>query len=95
MQKLRYFLRYFAIVATALGLVTVAGADTLDMSGTAAGQDGSRPTRGMTQASVEAKFGSPVQKKAAVGDPPISRWVYPGFTVYFEYDRVIHAVATR
>ena len=95
MQKLRYSVRYFAIVVTALGLAAGAAADTLDMSGTPAAQDGSRPTRGMTQASVEAKYGSPVQKKAAVGDPPISRWVYPGFTVYFEYDRVIHAVVTK
>lgn len=95
MHKLRFFVRYFAIVATALGLAAGAAADTLDMSGASAGEDGSRPTRGMTQASVEAKYGSPAQKKAAVGDPPISRWVYPGFTVYFEYDRVIHAVATK
>lgn len=95
MQKLRYIVRNLAIVATALGLAAGAAADTLDMSGISAGQDGSRPSRGMTQASVEARFGSPVQKVAAVGDPPISRWVYPGFTVYFEYDRVIHAVVTK
>jgi hypothetical protein len=27
-----------------------------------------------------------------VGDPPITRWVYDRFTVYFENDRVIHSV---
>ena len=59
------------------------------------GEDGSRPMRGTTQAQVESKFGSPVSKKAAVGDPPISRWEYQDFTVYFEYDRVIHAVLKR
>ena len=48
-----------------------------------------------TQAQVESKYGSPVSKKAAVGDPPISRWEYQGFTVYFENDRVIHAVLKR
>ena len=52
----------------------------------------SRPTRGMSQASVEARFGMPRDKIPAVGEPPISRWEYPGFIVYFEYDRVIHAV---
>lgn len=51
-----------------------------------------RPTRGQTKTQVEARFGEPTQMIAAVGDPPISRWIYPGFTVYFEYDRVIHAV---
>ena len=27
--------------------------------------------------------------------PPITRWDYPAFSVYFEHDRVIHAVARR
>jgi hypothetical protein len=49
----------------------------------------------MTAARVESTFGSPVSKKAAVGDPPISSWEYPTMTVYFEYDRVIHAVVKR
>jgi hypothetical protein len=30
-----------------------------------------------------------------VGQPPITRWVFPTFVVYFEYQHVIHAVATR
>jgi hypothetical protein len=49
----------------------------------------------MTQARVEAKYGAPQSRKPAVGDPPISRWDYPKFVVYFEYDRVIHAVIKR
>jgi len=28
-----------------------------------------------------------------VGKPPITRWDYPSFSVFFEHDRVIHAVA--
>jgi hypothetical protein len=32
---------------------------------------------------------------AAVGQPPIARWVYPSFVVYFERNLVIHAVATQ
>jgi hypothetical protein len=43
---------------------------------------------------VEAKFGAPSRRVPAVGEPPITRWEYPGFVVYFERDRVIHAVAT-
>jgi hypothetical protein len=54
-----------------------------------------RPTRGMTMQAVEAKFGAATQKHGAVGIPPISRWDYGDFAVFFEKDRVIHAVALR
>ena len=76
-----------------LALAGGAAADTHTASGAAAADN--RPTRGMTESRVEEKFGSPVSKVAPVGEPPISRWEYPGFIVYFEYDRVIHAVAKR
>jgi hypothetical protein len=52
------------------------------------------PTAGMSMAQVEAKFGAPASKLAPVGKPPISRWDYSGFTVYFEYDHVIHSVVS-
>lgn len=52
------------------------------------------PARGASKAQVEKQFGEPTQRVAPVGNPPISSWVYPGFTVYFEYDHVIHAVVT-
>jgi len=50
------------------------------------------PGRGMKKTEVEAKFGAPVEKVEAVGTPPISRWIYKDFTVYFESDTVLHAV---
>ena len=53
------------------------------------------PTRGMTMAQVEARFGAPAQRYDAVGRPPITRWVYPGFVVFYEYQHVVHAVAVR
>ncbi len=49
----------------------------------------------MTAESVESRFGTPDAKVAPVGDPPISRWEYKDFVVFFEYDRVIHAVSKR
>lgn len=84
---------------TLLALAGAAGpaavAQNLDMRGTdAAARDG-RPASGMTEAGVEAAFGAPVNKIAPVGDPPIARWEYQSFIVYFEYDRVIHAVMKR
>ena len=52
------------------------------------------PTRGISMAQVERRYGAPSERAAAVGQPPITRWVYPTFTVYFEYDHVVHAVTT-
>ncbi|MEO6081067.1 MAG: phosphodiesterase [Steroidobacteraceae bacterium] len=51
------------------------------------------PARGSSMATVEARFGAPRERHAAVGKPPITRWDYDGFSVYFEYQHVIHAVA--
>lgn len=51
-----------------------------------------QPTRGMNKAEVRARFGAPEQIKAPVGQPPISRWRYPDFTVYFENEIALHSV---
>ncbi|MCH2557089.1 MAG: outer membrane protein assembly factor BamE [Alcanivorax sp.] len=53
-------------------------------------QDG--PTRGMSKAQVRQHYGEPESRRDPVGQPPISRWYYPGFTVYFENDTVLHSV---
>ncbi len=53
------------------------------------------PARGMTMDQVAAKFGTPTNKLPAVGQPPISRWDYPGFVVYFERNYVIHSVVSN
>jgi len=54
--------------------------------------DGLRPARGMSMTGVEERYGPPVDKFAPVGDPPITRWEYQTFIVYFENQTVIHAV---
>jgi hypothetical protein len=57
-----------------------------------------RPRRGSTMGEVEKQFGAPVARHPAVGgaphQPPITRWDYSNFSVFFEHDRVIHAVVT-
>ena len=88
-------LRTISLAALLIAAWGTAGADTLDMQGTSAQMNDGRPTRGMTQASVESKYGAPAAVKAPVGDPPITRWEYRDFIVYFEYDKVIHAVVKR
>ncbi|HVS76438.1 MAG TPA: hypothetical protein VHE11_05850 [Steroidobacteraceae bacterium] len=51
-----------------------------------------RPGRGTTMREVQAKFGAPEKRYPAVGKPPITRWDYPSFSVYFEFNRVVHSV---
>jgi len=78
-----------------VGLSGLAAAETVptDNGGIAIKDSGvATPTRGMTMTEVAQHFGAPVSKVPAVGKPPISRWEYPGFIVYFENDHVIHSV---
>ncbi len=88
-------LRIVSAIALLAAFGAVANAQNLNMDGATAGSNDGRPTRGMTQASVESKYGSPTSVNAPVGDPPITRWVYADFVVFFEYDKVIHAVIKR
>jgi hypothetical protein len=58
------------------------------------------PARGMSMAEVEARFGAPSERLDPRGGqkrqwPTINRWVYPGFVVYFEKNKVIDAVANQ
>ena len=78
-----------------LGASQLAGAETLVIDDQVVVRESSveRPARGTTMAKVEARFGAPQTRHATVGQPPITRWDYPGFSVFFEHDRVIHAVA--
>lgn len=64
-------------------------------SGSSSSQVSEMPVKGMSKMQVEQHFGKPQQVLAPVGDPPISRWVYDGYTVYFEYSHVIHSVPHR
>ena len=63
--------------------------DKVDQS---AAERDARPPRGATMANVETRFGQPALRNNAVGDPPITRWEYGDYLVFFEYDRVIDTV---
>lgn len=60
-----------------------------------AASDGFRtlPARGADMNEVERVMGAPQQMLPPIGEPPITRWVYDDYTVYFEFDRMIHAVS--
>ena len=88
------------VTAISLSMATTLQAETLEMptestAATASPESGysvTLPGRGMNMTQVEEKFGPPLQKLPEVGDPPIIRWVYPNYTVYFEYQFVINSV---
>jgi hypothetical protein len=87
------------ILLALLCSLTVTGsavAETLVVNDQVALRDSTvdRPKRGSTMTDVEKHFGAPAEKHATVGQPPITRWDYAGFSVFFEHDRVIHSVAT-
>ncbi len=91
-------IKLLVLCAVSMALFGVVSAQNLDASGSAGSssfdQPG-KPTRGMTQDNVRANYGSPRATTDAIGEPPISRWEYPGFVVFFENDRVIHSVSKR
>jgi hypothetical protein len=76
--------------------------DVLDMSGAPQTEAVAQPVRqlefprrGMSQDKVQNELGRPIEIIPAVGEPPISRWVYDDRVVYFEYSSVIHVVAKQ
>ena len=50
------------------------------------------PENGINKNDVRSKFGEPKQTHSPVGDPPITRWDYDRWSVYFEYDLVLFTV---
>jgi hypothetical protein len=94
--------RSFLPVTLAFALVLAAAPATADTLLIERAQSAAipMPERGMTMQQVLAKFGEPASRLEPRGGqkrqwPVIHRWVYPGFTVYFERDRVIDAVVNQ
>jgi hypothetical protein len=86
-----------ALLATAAG---TASADVLLVQRAQSENMAAMPARGMTMAQVEARFGAPSDRLDPRGGqkrqwPTINRWSYPAFTVYFEKNKVIDAVANQ
>ena len=91
MQATVRYLALILVCATASG----SNADTLVIpigSEQERAQAGPLPQLGMSRSQVRAQWGEPRREHAAVGNPPIQRWEYPAFDVYFEHDHVLHAV---
>ncbi len=50
------------------------------------------PRSGQSMDDVKKSFGQPLEIIQPIGEPPITRWTYHQFTVYFEHQFVIHSV---
>jgi hypothetical protein len=96
MQNGRILLALTCALIYGVGVNRIVNADTVVVNDQVQVRDSGidTPKRGITMSQVEAKFGAPTTKHDAVGAPPITRWDYPNFAVFFEGDRVIHAVVT-
>jgi hypothetical protein len=80
------------VISLALSGATPVLADVLLMEGIQSAPAVNTPHNGITMAQVRQQYGNPVTEHPAVGEPPITRWDYSGYSVYFEHDLVLHSV---
>ena len=83
-----------------LALAGAASAETLLVDRVQQEPTTSLPVRGMSMDQVQQRFGAPADRLDPRGGqkhqwPTINRWSYPAFTVYFEKNKVIDAVANK
>jgi hypothetical protein len=87
-------------MAALFALAGTASADTLLIERVQKEPAAALPARGLSMSQVQSRFGAPAERLDPRGGqkrqwPTIHRWVYPGFTVYFERDKVIDVVASQ
>jgi len=80
------------IAGTAIADPPASGGETLEMNIDVSQTPAEMPQRGSTMDEVEKRFGAPLTRHAAVGQPPITRWDYNGYCVVFEHQYVIDSV---
>ena len=86
-----------ALTLMLLGILAVTGsdralADVLLIEEVRQAERMELPENGSSMDEVRARFGEPAGTSAAVGDPPITRWDYARWSVYFEYRQVLFTV---
>lgn len=81
------------LLGPAMPAITLADQTVIPVMSQAGERDSRQlPNHGQSQDAVRQSFGTPEAKEGPVGEPPISQWIYPDFVVYFEANKVIHAV---
>lgn len=91
------------VIALSLGIILAgpASADVLLMESIQSVPTVQTPRNGMNMDSVRKNFGNPVKEHPAVSTtgnpshPPITRWDYQDFSVFFENELVLHSVVRR
>ena len=89
-------MRHTLLAAALVCASTLVHAETLDMPAELSAAS-VLPAKGMSMGEVQRQFGAPKLKHAAAGggsaqQPPITRWDYDGFSVFFERSTVIDTV---
>jgi hypothetical protein len=92
MDSIRSLLLFLALAIPAFG---TASADVLLLEGMQSAPAIQTPHNGLNMGQVRQQFGTPLEEQPAVGEPPITRWEYDGFSVFFEHDLVLHSVIHR
>ncbi len=75
-----------------ISLMSVASADILLIEKVRERMLLDLPVNGLTMDQVESRYGAPQSRSGPVGDPPITRWTYSDYSVYFEHRLVIESV---
>jgi hypothetical protein len=89
MNSCRSMLLFLTLVLA--GTVQAAG-DVLLIESIKSAPQVDTPRNGLSMEQVRQQYGEPASTVAAVGEPPIARWEYTGFSVFFENDTVLHSV---
>ena len=81
-----------AFLALLLIAAVPATADVLLVDSIQSAPQMQTPRDGLSMSQVRQQFGNPASELPAVGEPPISRWEYNDFSVFFENDLALHSV---
>ena len=85
-------LKFLTLCALMAAWAVPASADVLLIEEVRERMQRDLPDNGLSSAEVEERYGAPIRRGRPVGDPPITRWTYDDYSVYFEYDLVIDSV---
>ncbi|MES9860762.1 MAG: hypothetical protein ABW157_03460 [Candidatus Thiodiazotropha sp. LLP2] len=85
----------FACLLSQSAIAEVLLVDSIDAAPINSEEGIPRPTRSMTMDQVNQRFGQPSAAHPSVGNPPITRWDYPSYSVFFEYNHVLTSVLHR
>ncbi len=75
-----------------VSLMSVASADILLIEKVRERMLRDLPVNGLSMDEVESRYGTPLNRSGPVGEPPITRWTYDDYSVYFEHRLVIESV---